>query len=115
MSGEDISRIVKKLDNIQGDVTKTKESAIRTEEKVHGHGEDIERHEEDIKELFSSRDAHALTLNTIVVEDKTKEKLSAKYATRKQFRITKTMWIIGLLVTALIASAGWIIRLSIIH
>jgi hypothetical protein len=111
MTGGEESRICGKLDKIQTDVSTTKESVGRIEERVHGHDDSIDRHEGNITELFKSRDDHALTLKGIKVEDDTKEKLREKYSTKKQFRITWNMWIIGLLVAAIVTVSGWCIYL----
>lgn len=105
------NRICGKLDKIQSDVSDTKESVVRIEEKVEGHNDDIGRHEDKIKELTNSRDEHNMTLLAIDVEEKTKERLREKYSTKKQFRITRNMWIIGLLVTVVIAVTGWCVYL----
>ena len=111
MTEGDEDRICGKLDKIQTDVSDTKGSVGRIEERLDAHGDSIGRHEGNIRELYESRDKHALKLNTIEVEDETKEKLREKYSTKKQFRITRTMWIIGLLITAVITVTGWCIYL----
>lgn len=105
------NRICGKLDNIQSDVSATKESVGRIEERVAAHSKSLGRHEKKIDELTASANIHKLALNTIEVEGETKERLREKYSTKKQFQITRTMWIIGLLITVVMAVAGWCVYL----